>query len=72
VSAFFSRLSSFTADLIELWRITPTGAPNVEAFIVEDRKRTPETWQFRTRVDADAKFEERLEFAKTHPPVTRG
>jgi hypothetical protein len=59
-----------TENGIELWVVTHDAAP-VEGFSVKDPSRTPETWAFSTRAEADAKFDERLMHAKTHPPLRR-
>lgn len=45
---------------VELWRISHPADPSEAAFVVKDPRRTPETWAFSTRAEADAKFEERL------------
>jgi hypothetical protein len=55
---------------IELWHV-PHPAGLAEGYLVKDKKRTPEDWQFKTRAEADAKFEERRKHAETHPPLRR-
>ncbi len=53
---------------VKLWHVPgPNGAP-VEAFIVEDAFHvSPETWPFGNRVEAEAKFAERVAVAAAHP-----
>ena len=54
---------------VQLWRITHPADETVEAFVVADPRRTPEDWGFDNLRDAAAKFDERVENAKTEPPV---
>jgi hypothetical protein len=55
-------------NYIELWHLTHDTA-SVEAFTVKDPRRTPEDWSFGTQAEANAKFQERLTYAETHPPL---
>jgi len=53
---------------VQLWHVThPSGA--AEAFVIEDPRRTPETWGKSDRAEALKIFEDRVEYAKTHPPL---
>jgi len=54
---------------IELWRVTHPVETSVEAYFVKDPRRTPEDWGFDNLAEASAKFEERVENAKTQPPL---
>lgn len=54
---------------VELWRIGHPSDPAVAGFFVKDPRRTPEDWAFGSLPAAEAKFRERLENAKTQPPL---
>lgn len=53
---------------VELIENTLDGTDAV-AYVVKDRRRTPETWPFGNYADALAKYLERVENAKRQPPI---
>jgi len=49
---------------VRLWRIaSPSGDFEEDGYLVDDATRTPETWSFWNRLEADAMFRRRVELA---------